>query len=182
MFIMRPEVDWARLREEYRPQALASTSTIEFATVCAEMLKALRDLHVWLTIAGNNVPVFNRPRTANSNPTAHAAILGTLHKSGSVKWAVTDDQIGFIAIYGWNDSKISSQCDEALERMRNTRGLIVDVRLNGRVAVKIVWRLRRSFFGKGFRLCLQPISERPQSHKLDRKVRAQSQASRPVAL
>jgi Peptidase family S41/Tricorn protease C1 domain len=131
MFVLRPEVDWAKLRDEYRPQALASTSTLEFEKVCAEILKPLRDLHVWLTVSGQNVQVFNRPRAANSNPNAHAAILGTLHKSGNVKWAVTDDQIGFIAIYGWNDSEIASQCDKALEQMRNTRGLIVDVRLNG---------------------------------------------------
>ncbi len=71
MFALRPEVDWAKLREQYRPKALASKSTYEFADVCADMLKNLRDLHVWLTVAGANVPVFNRPRSANANPQAY---------------------------------------------------------------------------------------------------------------
>lgn len=40
--------------------------------------------------------------------------------------------VGFLAIYGWNTGpEIPAKCDEALEHMRATRGLIVDVRLNG---------------------------------------------------
>ena len=132
MFVLRPEVDWEKLRDQYRPKALASKSTHEFAEVCAEMLKPLRDLHVWLTVAGANVPVFDRPRSANSNPSAHRALLGELHQAGRVQWAVTADKIGFIAIYSWNTGpEIPAQVDEALEHMRATRGLIVDVRLNG---------------------------------------------------
>ena len=132
MFVLRPEVDWAKSREFYRPKALASQSTYELAGVLAEMLKPLRDLHVWLTLAGASVPVFNRPRAANFNPSAWASILGELNDAGrSVKWAVTPDQIGFIVIYGWNDPSIPAQCGKVLEQMRHTRGLIVDVRLNG---------------------------------------------------
>ena len=131
MFILRPEVDWARLREEYRPKALASKSTEQFAGVCAEMLKPLRDLHVWLTMAGNQVPVFDRERAANSNPVAHRRILGNLNSSGPLQWAMVGDKIGFIAIYGWNGDGLVAQFDQVLEKMRNTAGLIVDARLNG---------------------------------------------------
>src|SRR5579883_940141 len=106
MFALRPEVDWNRLRELYRPKALASRSTNEFAAVCAELLKPLRDLHIWLTVAGEDVPVFNRPRSANANPGAHTAILGQLHEAGQVQWAITPDRIGFLAIYGWSDKNI----------------------------------------------------------------------------
>lgn len=131
MFILRPEVDWAKLREEYRPQAIAATSTLEFAEICAQMLKQLRDEHVWLTLAGDYMPVFNLPKKGNSNPSAYPAILGNMHSEGAVvKWAVTDDKIGFIAIYGWNDPDVPDRCQAALEHMRDTRGLIVDVRMN----------------------------------------------------
>jgi len=132
MFLLRPEVDWARLREENRPKALACTTTEEFAEVCAEMLRLLRDLHVWMTVGGVSVPVFDRPRAANSNPSAHRFLLGELHREGRVQWAVTEDKIGFVAINGWNTGpEIPGQVDKALEQMRDTRGLIVDVRLNG---------------------------------------------------
>ncbi len=131
MFALRPEVDWAQLRRQYRPKALDCKTTEEFAQVCATMLKPLRDLHVWLTVAGRNVPVFNRPRSANSNPEAHRALVGELKEDGVVRWVATADQIGFLAISGWSDASIPSVCDAALEEMRDTRGLVLDVRLNG---------------------------------------------------
>jgi len=131
MFVLRPEVDWAELRKQYRPKALQSKTTEEFARVCAQMLKPLRDLHVWLTVAGRHVPVFNRPRSANANPSARRAILGDLSQKGSVEWAVTSDSIGYLAIPGWSDPAIPGDCDAVLEEMRDLRGLILDVRLNG---------------------------------------------------
>jgi hypothetical protein len=131
MFVLRPEVDWARLREQYRPRALKSKSTVEFANICAEMLRPLRDLHIWLTVAGNDVPVFNRERVANANPAAFRSIIGDLKSNGRIQWAVASDRIGFVAIYGWNGAGLAEQFDGLLESMRDTRGLIVDVRLNG---------------------------------------------------
>lgn len=132
MFVLRPQVDWEKLRQEYRPKALAAKSSTQFAQVCAEMLRSLRDLHVWLQLAGEYVPVFNRPRTANANPAADRAILGDSHYDGhGVAWAVTSDQVGYIWISFWNNSDIPDQCQQILEQMRNTRGLIIDVRLNG---------------------------------------------------
>ena len=131
MFVLRPEVDWAGLREQYRPKALACRTSDEFAAVCAGMLKPLRDLHVSLTLAGTEVPVFDRPRTANANPPAHKAILGSLHTEGRLQWAIAPGQIGFAGIYGWDDDALPEHFDKALEQMRGTRGLIVDVRCNG---------------------------------------------------
>jgi C-terminal processing protease CtpA/Prc len=96
------------------------------------MLKPLRDLHIWLKVAGADVPVFNRPRASNSNPSAHRRVLGALNANGrDLEWAVTDDKVGYLAIYGWNQSDLPNRCQEVLEEMRDTRGLIMDVRLNG---------------------------------------------------
>ena len=189
MFVLRPGVDWAKLREEYRPQAIASKSTLEFAEVCAEMLKPLRDLHVWLTVAGENVPVFNRLRTANSNPSAHEAILGNLHKEGDeVQWAVTGDKIGFIAIYAWNDTKIPTECGEALEQMRDTRGLIVDMRLNGGGGEPLAEQFASRFLEKEFVYAYSQFRNGPShtnlTEKYERKVapRGPWRYNRPVIL
>ena len=131
MFMLRPEVDWNQMRAEYRPKALACSSTKEFADVCAEMLKPLRDLHVSLQVSGTSVPVYDRRPTVNSNPSAHRALLGQLRGTFPVQWTVTPDRIGFIETRNWIPGKeISEQCDEALEAMRDTRALIVDVRMN----------------------------------------------------
>ncbi len=132
MFVLRPEVDWDALKAQYRPLALTSQSTYEFAGVCADLLKPLRDLHVALTVSGAYVPVYNRPRPYNANPDAYPLLLGGLNSpSSSIQWAVTSDHIGFIVIYNWTDTSLPAQLDAALDNMRDTRGLIVDVRLNG---------------------------------------------------
>jgi hypothetical protein len=131
MFTLRPEVDWGKLRDQYRPRALASQSSDEFAGVCAEMLRPLRDRNVYLELAGTGIPVFDSPGAANANPSAHKAILGSLHIGGRLQWAVTRDALGFVGIYGWDDDALAGQFQKALERMRETRGLVVDVRWNG---------------------------------------------------
>jgi hypothetical protein len=188
MFALRPEVDWTKLREQYRPKALASKSTHEFAGVCADMLKELRDLHVWLTVAGANVPVFNRPRSANANPQAWRTILGDLKQKGQVAWAITGDNIGYIAISGWNDSKIPAECDEALEKMRNTRGLIVDVRLNGGGGEPLARQFAGRFLEKEFVYAYSQFRNGPNhsdlTEKYERKVapRGPWRYNRPVIL
>jgi hypothetical protein len=171
LFVLRPEVDWSRLRDQFRPKALASKSTDEFARVCAELLKALRDLHVWLTVAGDNVPVFNRPRLANSNPAAHRAILGTLNQTGRrVQWAVTPDRIGFLAIASWDDPAAPNQCAEALEQMRNTRGLIVDVRLNGGGSEDLAREVAGRFLPQEFVYAFSQYRDGPSHTNLTRKL------------
>lgn len=133
MFILRPEVDWEKLRQKYRPIALAVRTRYEFALICAKMLRHLRDLHIWVLYDGQYVPVYNRPRVRNSNPAAQAEIIGQLNRKGTqILWGKTPDKIGFIAIHAWAGGReLVDQFDEVLEQMRDTRGLIIDVRLNG---------------------------------------------------
>jgi hypothetical protein len=150
MFVLRPEVDWAKLREQYRPRALASQSTLQFGEVCADMLRNIRDLHIWLKVGETYVPVFDRLRPANANPQSCQTILGGLKQEGRVAWAVTTNHIGFIAIYGWDDEKIPAQCGVALEQMRDTRGLIVDVRLNGGGSEPLAEKFANRFLEKEF--------------------------------
>jgi len=175
MFVLRPEVDWNKLRDQYRPKALAAKSTYEFAGVCAEMLKQLRDLHIWLRVAGAEVPVFNRERVSNANPAARAAILGKLEQTGRVAWAVTADKIGYIAIYGWNDQRIPGWCNEVLEQMRDTRGLIVDVRLNGGGSEDQAMEFAGRFLNKEFVYAFNQYRNGPKhtdfTEKFERKVK-----------
>lgn len=170
MFALRPEVDWNQFQQRYRPRALTSRSTNEFAEVCSEMLRPLRDLHIWVTVAGENVPVFNRPRTANANPGAHASILGQLHEAGQVQWAVTPDNIGFLAIYGWSDQHIPALCHQVLEQMRNTRGLIVDVRLNGGGSEDLAAEVAGRFLEKEFVYAFSQFRNGPSHSNLTPKI------------
>ncbi len=154
MFILRPEVDWAKVRNEFRPVALNSKSAYEFALVCADMLQPLRDLHISLKVGQASLPVFDRPHQGNANPAAHRRLLkpvfAQLDQRSAVQWAITRDKIGYLAIYRWDRPDILGSCEEALEQMRATRGLIVDVRLNGGGNESIARGLAGRFLAKEF--------------------------------
>ena len=170
MFVLRPEVDWAKLRDQYRPQALASQSTYELAGVCADMLRNLRDLHVWLTVAGTGVPVFNRPRASNVNPRAAGAIVGDVDRRGAVAWGVTSNQIGYLAIYSWSSDDIPRQCGEALEHLRNTRGLVVDVRANGGGSEPLAEEVAGRFLTNNFIYAFDQFRDGPSHTNLTARI------------
>lgn len=131
-FDLRPQVDWNALRQAFRARAIGSKSSYAFANVVAEMLRPLRDLHIGIKVAGADIPVFDRPRIANANPRALRSLIPSLQQDAhGIQWAVTDEKIGFILIRGWNDPGLPAEFDKALEKFRDTRALILDVRMNG---------------------------------------------------
>lgn len=132
MFILRPGVDWTALGERFRPRALEAADSGEFAAVCAEMLAHLQDLHIWVKVGDEHLPVFNRPFSINYNTRALPALIGEIRPApAGLSWGVTGDRVGYIAIPHWSDNSIPASFDAILEEMRDTRGLIVDVRANG---------------------------------------------------
>lgn len=118
MFTLRPEVNWPALREELRPRAIVSKSTYELAQVIADMLKPLRDLHVWLTVNGANIPVFDRPREANANPAALPSLLPTMQTaSREIQWTISPEKTGYILVRGWTDPETPGHFDKTLEEL-----------------------------------------------------------------
>ena len=151
LFGLRPEVDWNAAREQWRPQALAAESAYEFAAVCAAMLRPLRDLHVGVEVAGAPVPVFDRERRANANPAATPRLVGRLQAAGpGVQWAITPEGLGYLGIGTWSQEAIPGQVDGVLDRLRETRGLIVDVRLNGGGSETLARQVAGRFVAKEF--------------------------------
>jgi hypothetical protein len=133
MFIIRPEVDWDKLRRQYRPEAINAKSDTELAIIMADMLNHLRDLHIGLKVRGRNVPVYRRDYTDNWNKKVdiYQSLVGPIQKAGNrVMWAKTKDGIGWIIITAWYGAETPDEFDDVLEEMRDTRGLIVDVRMN----------------------------------------------------
>ncbi len=170
MFTLRPEVDWSKLREQHRPRALDAKSAYELADVFVDLLRPLRDLHIWMDVAGAPVPIFNRPREANANPAAWPRLLGKLNQAGrSVQWTKTPEKIGYVVIHQWNDDSIPGQVDEVLEQMRDTRGLIVDVRLNGGGSEPLAQAVASRFLGREFTYAYSQYRSGPQHGDLGPK-------------
>ena len=132
MFGLRPELDWDLLKKTYRPRALGTASTDDFARVCDEMLRELRDLHVSLTVAGMTLPGFDRPVFVNANPRALPGLLPGIQRAGrEVLWALDNERVGYLAITGWTDARTPEVVAQVLEKLRDARGLVLDVRMNG---------------------------------------------------
>ncbi|MGB0578463.1 MAG: S41 family peptidase [Limisphaerales bacterium] len=132
MFGLRAGLDWNDSKERFRPQALKATSTAEFADVCNRMLLELQDLHVHVSVNGEMLRGYSRLRVLNANPRAWKGLLPSLERTGrEVLWAKTQDGIGYLCITGWSNHETPKLVDLVLEKLRDTRGLVFDVRLNG---------------------------------------------------
>jgi hypothetical protein len=132
MFASLPDLDWNAMREKYRPMALEADYLHEFTWVCAQMLRHLRDPRITIRTDGGFVPVSSPSRIANSNPAAYSPVMGTIRHVGTgnthIRWGKTEDKAGFIAVHTWFVQNVERAFDEAMEHMRDTRGLVIDIR------------------------------------------------------
>jgi Peptidase family S41/Tricorn protease C1 domain len=132
MFVVKPDVDWPKLRDEFRARVPAAKNNSALADLLAEMLAHLKDLHVWLRVDDMDVPVYQRDRPLNANRLAAAKLLGPVTVAGrDLSWCLTDNGIGYIAIDRLTDPDLPQNFGEVLENMGQTRGLILDLRQNG---------------------------------------------------
>lgn len=135
MFLLKPNVDWARLRAEYRPLAEMADTNYELATVLAEMLGKLEDLHAgaWVNLWGHReqLATCDRPLPLNASLNAVSHLVGPTTEIGdNVVWAKSDEAIGYINVRSLMGHRIPEAFDEALAHMDDTRGLILDLRFN----------------------------------------------------
>lgn len=133
MFGIRDELDWDALRRTYRAEAERARSCQEVATIVARMLRHLRDGHVWVKLNGKHLPVFKVPHklNVNRNTRIYERFLGRVQPVGRrLMWAKTKDNIGWLMIPGWKGADLPDRFDDVMEQMRDTRGLILDVRWN----------------------------------------------------
>lgn len=180
LFILRPEVDWNQIRDEFRPRAAQCKTAQELATVLAEMLRPLRDLHIWISVGKENVPVYNRPRGLNANPAAWRAIFEDVPRMGNrVEWAQTPEGIGFLAIHGWDDPRIPDQVDAVLENLKDSRALIVDVRTNGGGDEPLAQKVAGRFLGQPVVYSYSRYRNGPKHEDLTEKSPRQAQPRGP---
>jgi Peptidase family S41/Tricorn protease C1 domain len=132
MFVVKPEVDWTKLRDEFRDRVPEAKSNFKLGELLAEMLAHLKDLHVAVRVDGLDVPVYQRKRPLNANRLALTKLLGPVTAAGhDLWWCVTDDDVGYLAIDRLTDHDLPQTFSELLEKMGRTRGLILDLRDNG---------------------------------------------------
>jgi hypothetical protein len=132
-FFLKPEVNWARLKEEYRPKAIAARNAEELGKVLQEMLAHLKDGHVWIIKPdGNLLPTFNRVWNYNANGNVIMAELTSRVQCGqfAIVGKTKTDGFGYFLLVrqGSANAENVKQACEAIEKLRDAPGFIVDLR------------------------------------------------------
>ena len=101
MFVIKPQVDWSKLRDEYHLRMKTAKTSYEVAVLLAEMLAKLEDLHIGVRVGQEWVPCFDRPRPPQRQfGRQPQTLIGTLqHRQWALAWGRTSDDIGYINAY-----------------------------------------------------------------------------------
>ena len=136
-FVIKPDVNWKKLRDRYKPEVLRAKTTYEVADVIARMLAHLKDIHTFVYVGrpGHEheyVPGYTRYRPFNASWTAIQKIIGNIQDTQvELAWGKTSDGIGYMTFYGLDRIDLPDAFDDVLDTLGDTWGLIIDVRGTG---------------------------------------------------
>jgi Tricorn protease C1 domain/Peptidase family S41 len=151
-------IDWAALKERFRPRATTAADQIAFIGVIREMLSLLHDQHVVVrNPAGNVSATYDPGFFINWDKPVWQQYLTRGHwTQGQGDWGYgTLGGIAYIAIGGWNSASVRvDEFDAAFEGFRTVPILILDVRMNGggedQLAFQIAGRFATSSVTTGY--------------------------------
>jgi hypothetical protein len=133
------QINWDSIHAVYRPRAEAARGD-EIDGVLFDMLKELKDGHVRLqTRGGASVATYHPPR-ADKDRDAYSPLVvrkyfdRELLLSGDqrIEYQILGDSIGYIYVATLRkEEPVAAGFDEALSYVKETKGLIIDVRHNG---------------------------------------------------
>lgn len=126
-------VDWNAQRSAYRSRALQARSQDEFIAIAREMLEPLHDLHVWFVDPRGDVVPTYRPRfTSNfERPRWERALRDANYVSrGPSLGEANVGGYGYVYLGSWKSPVDAPSLDLIMSRLRETPGLIIDVRTN----------------------------------------------------
>ncbi|MCI0515929.1 S41 family peptidase, partial [candidate division KSB1 bacterium] len=176
------KIDWDRIYTVYRQRTEAAAGD-EFYQVLFDLLKELKDAHVFLLSKGHGLimpyqsPRFKRDLKAYSPLVVRQYFSAKLQLAcrDRVEYAIHRDHIGYVGIASFNDEGTLDDFDAVLDQLLNTKGLIIDVRRNvgGSTAniEKVVCRFINSplQYMKGFTKGNVPYHKNPIQPKSSRK-------------
>lgn len=123
------QVDWQALHAQYRPMVTGSEEAL--FDVCSDMLWQLRDGHVSL-VAGDRRFIYTGYYTGvphNFDRDVVKKYLPEVQYQGVVGYAVVGE-VGYLYIPTFGEGLVLQDVDVAMQRLRGSRRLIVDVRDN----------------------------------------------------
>jgi C-terminal processing protease CtpA/Prc len=161
------KIDWNKVRDTYRPLLNAESSEEELFKVLGGMLNELRDDHTNL-ISPFNVSVYNvalrtgkvnyYPRIVQEFYLKDQWITGTLTNG-----FLDSNRVGYIRYGAFTDEFTDEQLDVVINRFKDTRGIILDIRSNGGGSVFNVPKIL-SRFVENKTLCAYSVTRNGPEH------------------
>ncbi len=161
----RMKIDWDALLQKNEASLSAAKTPTEFAQIAGTMLAIAQDKHVWFQVGEETIPSYVRPITPNANFALLPKLVPGWQMHGRrVASGLWDDGIGYVAITTWEDGKLDGGKDlfAALDRVKDAKALVIDVRGNGGGAEPLAQQVAGCFVGER---CLygKHVTRDPQS-------------------
>ncbi|KAA3661347.1 MAG: hypothetical protein DWQ10_04725 [Calditrichaeota bacterium] len=131
------KINWDSIYVDYHPQVETAEGR-EFYTLLHELLAELKDAHVFyqLPIAGSVVPWYS-PRQVRDDKAFNLPLVKSYFHTnintttqGTAEYGVLQDSIGYIYLANLENGDLRDEFPGIIEYMRNTKGLILDIRQN----------------------------------------------------
>ncbi|MCB9858325.1 MAG: Ig-like domain-containing protein [Phycisphaerales bacterium] len=133
-YLDRTGTDWKARFAKHRDKIIAAKSTSEWVDRVAKLLRPAKDPHLWMKVGDVGKATYQRKYQGNFRLESVEKALGNLAKHDDALYSArTDDDIGYILIGSWSgdrDERVAA-IERRLEDLKDTKGLIVDVRPNG---------------------------------------------------
>jgi C-terminal processing protease CtpA/Prc len=133
-YFIHKGIDWNASRAAYLPRASAASSQTELVEVVAAMLAELHDVHLWLVRPdGTQLSTYTSSRARNWDRATWLEYTQRFGYQSTSSWGwARVGTVGYITIGDWNPSRVSAEAlDGALESLRGSTALVIDVRMNG---------------------------------------------------
>ena len=140
-------IDWDSLYKVYRPQVTDNDTDIQLFNIIAAMLSNLNDGHVALVapfnaVFSNEKQKSSRPENFNLDNILNNYFSGPYQVAGNNRFIFghmkSDTEIGYIYISSFEDvdyarvDKWVAEIDKVIKILSGTKGIIIDIRDNGR--------------------------------------------------
>ena len=127
----RLKLDWAKLFERERKAMEEAKTANQFARAVARILREAQDAHVFVKAGERTIGTHVNAKAPNFNgQTLRKAVTDWKEHGGGVASGKVGQGIGYLIISDWG-RETGKAVDEAFAAVKDAKGLIIDVRLNG---------------------------------------------------
>jgi hypothetical protein len=127
----RLKVDWDKVFAQHAPAMEAARTSNQFARVVAKVLREAQDAHVYVQAGGRTIGTHVNAKAPNYDvQTLRRVVPEWKEHGGGVVTGKLAGDVGYLLIPEWSPAAAQG-LDEAFAVVRDAKGLILDVRMNG---------------------------------------------------